>query len=103
AEGISDTIEGAFNLEVSSPGLDRPLPRPKDFVRFTGREARVTLRADLQAHDAPEAVRQGRRRFKGVIQSAEEASEGGIVLRVDGADYPIRYEWIEQARLVPDL
>lgn len=98
--GISDTIPGAYRLEVSSPGLDRPLTRPADFCRFarSGRqEAKVTLRVDAtQEFD-------GRRRFAGVLREADESAEGGIRIEVDGKTYALRYEMIEQARLVPDL
>lgn len=106
AEGITDAIEGAFNLEVSSPGLDRPLTRPKDYVRFVGREAKLTLVASVADQAGPEVhqeIREGRRRFRGTIRSADEASSGGLTLQVDGTDYTIRYGWIEQARLVPEL
>ena len=52
---VADLIAGAYELEVSSPGLDRPLTRAKDFQSFSGNEARVELKAALE----------GRRRFRG--------------------------------------
>lgn len=94
AEGLSDVIPGRYNLEVSSPGLDRPLARPKDFIRFAGREAKITL----HAHDAQGFG--GRRRFRGRIASAQET---GIEFEVDGQLLHFGYAMIEQARLVPEF
>ena len=54
----ADPIEGEYVLEVSSPGIDRPLTRPEDFARFAGHEARIELAS-------PAA--DGRRRFKGML------------------------------------
>ena len=54
---VEDPISGAYMLEVSSPGIDRPLTRPADYDRYQGFEAKLELR---QAHD-------GRRRFRGRI------------------------------------
>jgi ribosome maturation factor RimP len=90
AEGISDSIQGHYNLEVSSPGLDRPLVKPGDFQKFVGREAKVETKEPID----------GRRRFAGVLASADEA---GIHMTIDGRPYAIAYGVIERARLVPDL
>ena len=54
---VEDPIYSAYTLEVSSPGLDRPLVRPDDFDRFTGLEAKIELRSALD----------GRRRYRGVL------------------------------------
>lgn len=97
ATGITDEIPGAFNLEVSSPGLDRPLVRAKDFRRFAGSLVRLTTRGDVPGASA------GRRRFKGRLEEADEDESGGIRIEVDGKAYAIRYELIDQARLVPEL
>lgn len=93
AQGLSERIEGSFNLEVSSPGLDRPLVRPKDFCRFVGSEIRVSTREALD----------GRRRFTGRLLEADSEPGGGIRVDVDGKKHPILYEAIHRARLVPDL
>lgn len=77
-------------LEVSSPGLDRPLARESDFARFAGRKARVTLRAPMK----------GRRNIAGVIGSA---GGGSVTLEADGTSYVIDCANIEKARLVPQL
>jgi len=94
AEGLSDRIPGNYNLEVSSPGLDRPLVRPRDFARFVGRDAKVTTEAGAVA-DFP-----SRKRFTGKLLAADE---GGVDLEVDGQNIRIPYPQIEHARLVPEL
>jgi ribosome maturation factor RimP len=77
-------------LEVSSPGLDRPLKRVEDFARFTGRDATVRLKLP----------RDGRRRFEGRIEGVED---GRIVLEVDGVRQVLAFDEIDRARLVPDV
>lgn len=78
-------------LEVSSPGLDRPLRKEKDFARFAGQKADVRLRA-------PDAS--GRRRFSGILQGAKD---GVATLEVEGEVVALELDAIERARLVPDL
>ncbi|MCS6913130.1 MAG: ribosome maturation factor RimP [Myxococcales bacterium] len=76
---VHDPIPGPYNLEVSSPGVDRPLKRLEDFQRFVGCRARVRLRQDAALPGAAGA--RHRRGFTGTI----EAIEGDRVrLRVDG-------------------
>lgn len=87
-EGLSDRIDGRYTLEVSSPGLDRPLTRPKDFQRFEGQEAKVQTKEPLD----------GRKRFRGVLG---KASEDEFLIEVDGREFTIRYEVVDRARLVP--
>lgn len=84
---VEDPIAGSYSLEVSSPGIDRPLTRPKDYERFIGHEAKVETNAPLD----------GRKRFKGPIRSvAAEAVE----MTVDGADIRIPFAAIHKAKLV---
>ena len=90
AEGYSDRLEEQFTLEVSSPGLDRPLVKPRDFQRFVGREATVQTAKPTD----------GQRKFCGELLAADEQ---GIQLDVDGTPRDIGYGNIERARLVPDL
>ncbi len=87
-EGLSDRIDGRYTLEVSSPGLDRPLTRPIDFQRFEGQEAKVQTKEPLD----------GRKRFRGVLGKAglEE-----FRIEVDGREFTIRYDVVDRARLVP--
>jgi ribosome maturation factor RimP len=56
-----DPIQGQYNLEVSSPGIDRPLVRPSDFVDWAGYEAKIELKEVLA----------GRRRFRGILEGVE--------------------------------
>ena len=67
---VEDPFPGAWELEVSSPGIERPLQREQDFKRFLGFRAKVRL------HPGPE-----RRRYSGVLQGFED---GAVLLEVDG-------------------
>jgi ribosome maturation factor RimP len=87
---VEDPIPGEYTLEVSSPGLDRPLRKAEHFKRFEGHEARVRLKLP----------RDGRRRFKGVIK---DAGQDGFVLESDEGSVRIALDEIDLARLVPDL
>jgi len=89
-EGYSDLIDSRYTLEVSSPGLDRPLVKPMDFQRFVGRTAKVKTRV----------AKDGQRNFNGELVSADEQ---GIRLEVEGEPRTISYGEIRSARLVPDL
>jgi ribosome maturation factor RimP len=86
---VEDPISGQYNLEISSPGLDRPLFTREQYRRFTGEEVQVTLYA-------PEA---GRRKFKGRIIRVEGDC---LVLEQDGAEVALNFNNIARARLVPD-
>jgi ribosome maturation factor RimP len=79
-------------LEVSSPGLDRPLRKAQDFARFIGQKADVRMRT-------PDAT--GRRRFVGWLRGAED---GRVTMELDGqATVRLALEDVERARLVPEL
>jgi len=78
-------------LEVSSPGLDRPLRKAQDFVRFAGQKVDVRMRT-------PDAS--GRRRFVGVLRGE---NEGRVSLELDGQMVALAIEDIDRARLVPEL
>ena len=77
-------------LEVSSPGLDRPLKRLEDYERFAGRKASVRLRLP----------RDGQRRFEGMLAGVED---GFVVLEVEGERLRFAFAEIDRARLVPDI
>ena len=77
-------------LEVSSPGLDRPLKRLEDFQRFAGRDVSVKLKLP----------RDGRRRFEGRLVGVEG---GKVHLDVEGQRQELAFEDIDRARLVPDV
>ena len=87
---VADPISGNCTLEVSSPGLERPLFTPAHFARYIGQVAKVGLKLPQD----------GRRRLQGEILRADDAS---VVLKVDGAgEYSIAPGNIDKARLVPD-
>ena len=75
-------------LEVSSPGLDRPLKKEADFVRFAGEKAQLKLRMPLA----------GRKNFVGIIGAV---SDGVLQLDVDGTQVAIELSNLDKARLVP--
>src|SRR3954462_12252635 len=78
-------------LEVSSPGLDRPLRKGSDFARFAGHKADVRMRR-------PDAT--GRRRFIGVLRGADE---GSVAVELEGQTARLALDDVERARLVPEL
>ena len=75
-------------LEISSPGLDRPLKRERDFVRFAGQKARVKLRVPMD----------GQRNFVGVLRHTEA---GKVELEVEGKTVSFDLANLDKARLVP--
>ena len=77
-------------LEVSSPGLDRPLKKERDFVRFLGRSIKVKSHIALQ----------GQRNFVGVLR---EVSDGKLGLEIEGKILRIELNNLDKARLVPEL
>lgn len=85
---VEDPIAGTYLLEVSSPGIDRPLTRAKDFDRFKGFEARVETREPIA----------GRRRFRGRLGGLSAADE--VVIEQDGARVAVPLAAIERAKLV---
>lgn len=90
---VEDPISSEYHLEISSPGIDRPLVRPRDFARWVGHEAKLEMRSGLA----------GRRRFRGWIDSV--GGEALILRRIDAAaDEPGEVSLplgdIEEARLV---
>ncbi len=86
---VEDPITGHYNLEISSPGLDRPLFTVEQFGRFAGEEVQVTLFAPQD----------GRRKIRGRIVGAED---GIVKVKVDGAEVALGFDNIAKARLVPD-
>jgi ribosome maturation factor RimP len=86
---VADMIPHAYELEVSSPGLDRPLRRLADFARFAGQEARVRMTEGVE----------GRRNFSGQLAGTEK---GLVKIDCDGRTYHLPIEDIAKANLVPD-
>jgi len=86
---VADVIPHAYQLEVSSPGLDRPLRRERDFARFVGESARIRLNDGVE----------GRRNFLGTLQAAKD---GRVEIACDGRSYSLPIDDIQRANLVPD-
>lgn len=82
---VEDPVPGAYSLEVSSPGIERPIQRPEDFDRFVGYRAKIKL-------DAGE----GRRRFAGRLLGRRE---GAVAIEVDGIEHALPLERITKANL----
>ena len=96
---VEDPIPHTYSLEVSSPGLDRPLRTAAHFRRFAGDDAKVTLRQGLD----------GRRRFKGRLVAVEPDAEAPaqdsdvfVTMEVDGVEFRLPLADIASAKLVPD-
>jgi ribosome maturation factor RimP len=86
---VEDPIAGSYTLEVSSPGLDRPLVKAADFDRFKGRTARIEVRFP----------KDGRRRFQGRLDGV---GDGGVRLETAEGPVTIALADIARAKLVVD-
>ncbi|MCY4315455.1 MAG: ribosome maturation factor RimP [Roseovarius sp.] len=84
---VEDPISDSYVLEVSSPGMDRPLTRMKDFELYEGYEAKLETRELID----------GRKRFKGVLAGVEA---GEILVNVDEGTIGLEYAWLANAKLV---
>ncbi|ANB36047.1 ribosome maturation factor RimP [Rhodovulum sulfidophilum] len=89
---VEDPVEEAYTLEVSSPGIDRPLTRLKDFGTWEGYEAKL---------ETVELI-DGRRRFKGMLQGVEDEE---VLIEIDGPEgdpviIGLKYDWLSDAKLV---
>jgi len=87
---VEDPIADQYDLEVSSPGLDRPLVFPEHFARFAGSRVRIRLNEKVE----------GRRKLEGILLGRVP---GGIALRTEERDWEIPLTSIESARLSPDF
>jgi ribosome maturation factor RimP len=85
---LADPIEGSYRLEVSSPGIDRPLTRLKDYVDWKGYEARITL---AEPHE-------GRKQFTGMLQGLEGQSV--LILTKNGEAHALGFSDISSAKLL---
>lgn len=88
---VEDPVPGHYTLEVSSPGLDRPLFQAADFERFAGREVKLRTRFPVE----------GQRNFKGLLQGLH--GQQVVIEQQDGTRVSLPLDQVEQARLVPDL
>lgn len=87
---VEDPIPGHYILEVSSPGLDRPLFESEHFRRFAGQQVRVNLAMPLN----------GRRKLQGLLQGMQN---NDVVLSINGETLLVPLEHIEKARLIPEF
>jgi ribosome maturation factor RimP len=82
-----DPIEGDYEIEVSSPGIDRPLTRLMDFARWAGHEAKIELHTPIE----------GRRRFRGVLLGLDGQD---VAIRADNSETKFPFRAIANAKLV---
>lgn len=85
---VEDPISGQYNLEVSSPGMDRPLYTLEQFGRYVGHQVQVRLREPFD----------GRRKFQGILMGVEGDE---VILRVEQEEFGFPLEAIDRAHLVP--
>ncbi|MBZ9558279.1 MULTISPECIES: ribosome maturation factor RimP [Modicisalibacter] len=87
---VEDPIPGQYQLEVSSPGMDRPLFTLEQFARYQGHVVALRLRSPFD----------GRRKFKGLLAGVENDE---VLLQLDGEEYCFPIDTIDQARIVPQF
>lgn len=85
---VEDPIQTEYTLEVSSPGMDRPLFRLEHYVAFAGHQAQIRLRMAFE----------GRRKFQGLIKGVEGDD---VVVVVDDHEYLLPFDSIERAHIIP--
>ncbi len=83
---VHDPIPASYNLEVSSPGINRPLVRPADFERFSGEKVFVKTEVPFRS----------RRRFKGILRGRQDDA---AIVETSEETYAIPFEIITKARL----
>ncbi|MBK5947201.1 ribosome maturation factor RimP [Rhodobacter veldkampii DSM 11550] len=84
---VEDPLEDAYNLEVSSPGIDRPLTRLKDFDLWEGYEARLETTETID----------GRRRFKGMLAGTEGDE---VLINIEEGTVGLKFDWLSDAKLI---
>ena len=84
---VEDPITDTYTLEVSSPGIDRPLTRLKDFDAFEGYEAKIETAEMID----------GRRRFKGVLAGVDGDE---VMINITEGTIGLRFDWLSEAKLV---
>ncbi len=87
---VEDPINNHYKLEVSSPGLNRPIFRESDFEKFKGHTVKIKLSIPYE----------GQRNFNGVLSGLEDSM---VVIFMDGMEYLLPFEQIERANLVPQF
>jgi ribosome maturation factor RimP len=93
-------LEGRYNLEVSSPGVERPLRKPADYERFCGRKARLHTFRPLQKEEAENAAywerNKKQKNFSGILEGLDA---GKVKIAVDGQSVRVPLELISKAHL----
>ncbi|SDX83113.1 ribosome maturation factor RimP [Citreimonas salinaria] len=84
---VEDPLVDAYTLEVSSPGIDRPLTRLKDFDTYEGFDAK------LETHEMID----GRKRFRGILAGIED---GEVLVNLDEGTIGLQFDWLADAKLV---
>ncbi|MGO4851909.1 ribosome maturation factor RimP [Phaeovulum sp. W22_SRMD_FR3] len=84
---VEDPIEDNYHLEVSSPGIDRPLTRLKDFDMWEGYEARIETEGQID----------GRKRFKGILVGTEGTE---VLINIEEGTVGLEFDWLVDAKLV---
>lgn len=87
---VEDPIAGNYDLEVSSPGLDRPLFKIEQFKKFIGETVKLKLYEKLD----------GRKNFIGKLNAVDENE---VVINCEDNEYTVQFEQIERARIVPQF
>ncbi|MEA1971072.1 MAG: ribosome maturation factor RimP [Thermodesulfobacteriota bacterium] len=87
---VNETPPGSYSLEISSPGLDRPLARDKDFIRYTGHKVRIRVTEKIE----------GKKNFRGrLVEFIEKEGEKIVVINVEGKVYNIPRSMIVKTNL----
>jgi ribosome maturation factor RimP len=103
---VEDPIPGPYTLEISSPGLDRPLFEVQDFVRFIGHKIQVKLSPPAYGSPSPKEEAQnagsimGRRKVSGLLKGVQDMH---IVVEEQGHELVLPLERIEKANLIPEV
>ena len=92
---VGDPIPQAYSLEVSSPGIERPLRTAQHFTHFVGSEAKIQLEIPLHTPTGE------RRNFRGILKGVD-ADGKNVVIEVDGTRFELPIADIDHAKLVPD-
>ncbi len=97
---VEDPIKQAYSLELSSPGIDRPLRTPGHFAHYLGADAKITLGVPIQVK-SPNGDEVERRNFKGKLLGISP-DQAKVMIDCDGTQFELAIEDIDSAKLVPD-
>ena len=87
---VEDPISGEYTLEVSSPGMDRPLFTLEQFARYVGEQVKIKLRTPFER----------RRNFQGILRGVEEQD---VVVQVDDHEFLLPIDMIDKANIIPSF